>query len=176
MALGAGASMINDISALRFDPEIASVAAETGVPIILMHMKGTPGNMQDNPTYNSLIPEIVDFLKDAIDRATRAGIRKDLIIVDPGLGFGKTFHHNLEILNDLSSFSSLGRPIIIGSSRKAFIGNILDKMPQERDIGTMATVSAAIMNGAHIVRVHNVKMTLETVKIIDAIQTADQKG
>ncbi len=175
-ALSAGACMINDISALRFDPEMASVAAEAGVPIILMHMQGTPGNMQDNPTYNRLIPEIFDFLKDAIDRATRAGIRKDLIVVDPGLGFGKKFHHNLEIINGLHRFSSLGRPVLLGISRKAFIGHILDKTPPERDTGTMASVSAAIMNGAHIVRVHNIKMTLETVKIIDAIRTADEKG
>ncbi len=170
-ALKAGASMINDISALRFDPEMASVVAEAGVPVILMHMQGTPGDMQKNPTYDNLIQEILDFLRDAIERAVKAGIRKDLIIIDPGIGFGKTFHHNLEIIKELRQFSSLERPILLGTSRKAFIGHILQNEPDERDTGTMATVSAGILNGAHIVRVHDVKRTLETVKIIDAIKT-----
>lgn len=169
-ALNAGASMINDISALRFDPEMASVAAEAGVPVVLMHMQGTPGNMQDNPSYDDLIPEILDFLRGAIDRAIKSGIKKDLIIVDPGIGFGKSFDHNLEIIKGLNRFASLGRPILLGTSRKAFIGNILGKEPDKRAAGTMATVSAGILNGAHIVRVHDVKMAVETVKVIDAIR------
>ena len=169
-ALNAGASMINDISALRFDPEMASVAAEAGIPVVLMHMQGTPGNMQDNPSYDDLIPEILDFLRGAIDRAIKSGIKKDLIIVDPGIGFGKSFDHNLEIIKGLNRFASLGRPILLGTSRKAFIGNILGKEPDKRDAGTMATVSAGILNGAHIVRVHDVKMAVETVKVIDAIR------
>jgi dihydropteroate synthase len=173
-ALKAGASMINDISALRFDPEMASVVAEAGVPVILMHMQGTSGDMQKNPTYDNLIQEILDFLRDAIERAVKAGIRKDLIIIDPGIGFGKTFHHNLEIIKELRQFSSLERPILLGTSRKAFIGHILQNEPDERDTGTMATVSAGVLNGAHIVRVHDVKRTLETVKIIDAIKTGDK--
>jgi dihydropteroate synthase len=173
-ALKAGASMINDISALRFDPEMASVVAEAGVPVILMHMQGTPGDMQKNPTYDNLIQEILDFLRDAIERAVKAGIRKDLIIIDPGIGFGKTFHHNLETIKELRQFSSLERPILLGTSRKAFIGHILQNEPDERDTGTMATVSAGVLNGAHIVRVHDVKRTLETVKIIDAIKTGDK--
>ena len=175
-ALRAGASIINDISALRFDSEMASVAAEAGIPIILMHMQGTPGNMQNNPTYDHLIPEILEFLKNAIDRAVKAGVRKDLIIIDPGIGFGKTFNHNFEIIKELNQFGSLRRPILLGTSRKAFIGHILDKEPNERDNGTMATVSASILNGAHIVRVHNVKRTLETVKVIDAIRMAGQEA
>lgn len=169
-ALQAGASMINDISALRFDPHMISVAAEAGVPVILMHVKGTPADMQDNPTYNHLIPEILDFLENAVDRAAEGGISKDLIIVDPGIGFGKTFHHNLEIIKELMQFSSLQCPILLGTSRKAFIGHILDKEAHERDTGTMATIAAGVLNGAHMVRVHNVKKTLETVKIIDAIK------
>ncbi|MBW1707701.1 MAG: dihydropteroate synthase [Deltaproteobacteria bacterium] len=170
-ALKAGASLINDISALRFDPDMASIAAETGVPVILMHMKGTPGNMQDNPTYDDLISEILHFLKDAIARAVTAGIRKDLIIVDPGIGFGKTFDDNLKVIRELSRFGSLQSPVLLGSSNKAFIGRILNKEAHERDTGTMATVAAAIMNGAHIVRVHNVKKAAETAKIVDAIKT-----
>jgi dihydropteroate synthase len=175
-ALKAGASIINDVSALRFDNEMVSVAADAGVPVILMHMQGTPGNMQDNPTYNNLIPEILDFLNRAIDLAVKGGIRKDLIIVDPGIGFGKNFGHNLEIIKKLRQFTSLDRPILMGSSRKAFIGNILDKDPHERDTGTMATISAGVLNGAHIVRVHNVRRTLDTVKIIDAIQMVGEEG
>ena len=169
-ALLAGASIINDISALRFDPEMTSVAAEAGVPVIVMHMKGTPGDMQDNPTYDNLIHEILDFLKDAIDRAVKGGIRKDMSIVDPGIGFGKSFDHNLEIIKELNQFSSLERPILLGSSRKAFIGHILDKEPDERDTGTMATISVGVLNGAHIVRVHNLKKALETIKVVDAIR------
>ena len=168
-ALRAGASIINDISALRFDPEMGSVVAEAGVPVILMHMQGSPGNMQKNPTYDNLIQEILDFLKDAVERAVKAGIRKDLIVIDPGVGFGKTFHHNLEIIKELRQFSSLDRPILLGTSRKAFIGHILRNEPDERDTGTMATVSAGVLNGAHIVRVHNVKMAVETTRIVDEI-------
>jgi len=170
-ALKAGASLINDISALRFDPDMASIAAETGVPVILMHMKGTPKNMQDNPTYDDLISEILHFLKDAITRAVTAGIRKDLIIVDPGIGFGKTFDDNLKVIRELSRLGSLQSPVLLGSSNKAFIGRILNKEAHERDTGTMATIAAAIMNGAHIVRVHNVKKAVETAMIVDAIKT-----
>lgn len=168
-ALKAGASIINDISALRLAPDMISIAAEAGVPVILMHMKGDPADMQDSPTYNNLIPEILDFLKNAIDRAVKGGISKDMIIVDPGIGFGKTFDDNLKIIKEFKKFRSLQRPIILGTSRKAFIGHILGKEAHERDDGTMATIAAGVMNGAHIVRVHNVKKTVETVKVIDAI-------
>ena len=171
-ALQAGASIINDISALRVDPGVASVAARAGVPVILMHMKGTPGDMQDNPTYESLIPEILDFLRAAVERAMEAGIRREMIILDPGIGFGKTYSHNLEIIRELNQFAILGRPMLLGTSRKAFIGHILGVEPLRRDNGTMATVAACILNGAHIVRVHNVKMASETVKIVDAIRMA----
>jgi dihydropteroate synthase len=169
-ALKAGASIINDISALRLDPEIASVASEAGVPVILMHMKGTPENMQKNPVYGDLISEIRNFLKGAVQRAVKAGISEDLTLVDPGIGFGKTFDHNLQIIQNLTSFASLGRPILIGTSNKAFIGEILGKEAHERLTGSMATVAVAAMNGAHIVRVHHVKEAVETVKIVDAIK------
>jgi dihydropteroate synthase len=168
-ALNSGASIINDISALRFDDSMASVAFKSGVPVILMHMQGTPGNMQANPSYQSLIPEIMDFLKTVIERAITAGIKRDMIIIDPGIGFGKTYEHNLRIIRDLKQFSQLDLPVLLGTSRKSFIGRILGKDTDERDIGTMATVSAGIMNGAHIVRVHNVKMAVETAKVVDEI-------
>ena len=109
-------------------------------------------------------------MENAVDRAAEGGISKDLIIVDPGIGFGKTFHHNLEIIKELMQFSSLQCPILLGTSRKAFIGHILDKEAHERDTGTMATIAAGVLNGAHMVRVHNVKKTLETVKMIRAIK------
>lgn len=171
-AIKAGASIINDISALRFDHNMGSVAAETGVPVILMHMQGTPGNMQVNPFYNNLIPEIMDFLITAAESAMKAGINREMIIIDPGIGFGKTFEHNLNIIKDLDQFAVLDRPILLGTSRKSFIGRILGNDPGKRDVGTMATVSACIMNGAHIIRVHNVKMAVETAKVIDEIYQA----
>lgn len=169
-ALRAGASIINDISALRFDPEMVSVAAEAGVPVVLMHMKGNPADMQENPTYSDLISEVLTFLKDAIDRAVMGGIREEMILVDPGVGFGKSFDHNLEIIKELDQFHFLEKPILLGTSRKAFIGHILKKEPHERVTGTMATVAAGVMKGAHIVRVHDVKKTVETVQVIDAIK------
>ena len=169
-ALKAGASMINDISALRFDPDMASIAAEAGVPVILMHMKGMPENMQKNPTYGDLIPEIFGFLEDAIERSVSAGIKRDLIIVDPGIGFGKTFDHNLKIIKELSRFEALERPVLLGTSNKAFIGHILGKEVYERDTGTMATIAYGVINGAHIVRVHNVRKAVETVRMIEAIR------
>ncbi len=169
-ALDAGASMINDISALNLDPEMGVLAAKAEVPVILMHIRGKPENMQDNPEYDDVVEDILDFLQSAIDRCVDLGIRKDLIIVDPGIGFGKTFTHNLQILRSLDRFKALERPILVGSSNKAFIGHITGRKPNERDTGSMAAAAASVMNGAHMVRVHNVKKAVETVKIIDAIK------
>lgn len=169
-ALRAGASMVNDVSALRFDPGMIRVAAEADVPVILMHMKGMPDHMQDHPLYGNVLEEIGDFLRNALDRAVQGGIRKELTIVDPGIGFGKTFDHNLEILKELKKLQCLGRPMLIGTSRKAFIGHILKKDLTGRETGTMATLAAAVMNGAHIVRAHDVKKAVETVRIIDAVK------
>ena len=169
-ALRAGAAMINDVSALRFDPEMAEVAAEAAVPVVLMHMKGTPSDMQKKPTYERLIPEILEFFQEAMRRALHAGIKEDMILVDPGIGFGKTFDQNLEIIRDLDCFHSLGRPILLGASRKAFLGEILKKEAHERDVGSMAAIAAGVWNGAHIVRVHDVKMALDTVRVVDAIK------
>jgi dihydropteroate synthase len=169
-ALTAGASIINDVSALRFDPEMARTAAQANVPVFLMHMKGTPGNMQKNPVYGDLIREIIEFLRDAIHRCEASGIQRDLTVVDPGIGFGKTFDHNLQIIRELSRFQCLDRPILFGPSNKAFIGHILNREPHERDTGSMAAVAAGVMNGAHMVRVHHVRKAVETVRIIDAIK------
>lgn len=169
-AIQAGACMINDVSALRFDPRMAPFAAEAGVPVVLMHMKGSPRTMQDRPVYDDLISEVMDFLKQVEEKAFSAGIRRELIILDPGIGFGKTFDHNLLLIRELRRFSELHRPILVGPSRKAFLGRILGNAASERDNATMAAVAAAVLNGAHIVRVHNVKLAVETVKVADAIE------
>ena len=176
-AIEAGASIINDVSALRLDHGIADVAAEYDVPVILMHMLGTPKIMQTDPVYDDLIKEIKEFLKSAVNYAESRGISKSKIIIDPGIGFGKTIDHNLLLIKHLHEFKTLDVPILIGSSRKAFIRNILkDKTVKdinpdlaEVEIGTQASVAAAVLNGAHMVRVHNVANTRITLKIIDAI-------
>jgi dihydropteroate synthase len=169
-ALEAGAAMVNDISAMRFDPAIGNAVAARGVPIVLMHMKGEPKNMQINPIYDDLLGEIVDFLRRAAERAVSMGIKRDLIIIDPGIGFGKSFDDNLMILRKLQRFSSLGYPILVGTSNKSFIGHVLGLPVESRDTGTMATIAAAAMNGAHIIRAHNVRSAKETVAIIDAVK------
>ncbi len=170
-AIDAGAVIVNDISGLRFDPEMASVVAKNNVAIILMHIKGTPKDMQLNPTYVALIPEIIDYLRESIQICRKAGIPQQNIIIDPGIGFGKTFEHNLEIIANLREFTSLGRPIAIGVSRKAFIGKILgDVPPSQRLEGTASAVAISIFNGANIVRVHDVLEISKVVKVADAIK------
>jgi dihydropteroate synthase len=179
-ALAVGASMINDISALRGDPVLAEVAADSGVPVILMHMKGTPGNMQVSPAYDDLFGEIGAFLKQAVDRAEKRGIQRSKIIIDPGIGFGKTGLHNLLLLKHLARFKTMGLPLLIGPSRKAFVrklvkpGHLTDIDPQLPvvETGTQAAVAIAAWNGADILRVHNVAGTLATLKIVAATQAA----
>ena len=172
-AISAGASIINDISALRFDPDMAKVAAEAKVPVVLMHMKGRPENMQDNPQYKDLMGEIISFLRQAKQYAIDNGIKEELIILDPGIGFGKRVEHNLEIIRSLKRLSELNSPILIGPSNKSFIAAIVGEGEKERDTGTMATVACAIMNGAHIVRVHNVEKAVKTAKMVDAIKRGE---
>ena len=178
LALEAGASIINDISALRVDAAMAPLAARYGVPVILMHMLGTPKNMQVDPHY-----DVCAFLREAAARAVQAGIDAGRVIVDPGLGFGKTFDHNLQLLQRLEVLRELDCPILVGSSRKAFIRHLL-KPAGETDVpadsplvaaGTQATVAASALKGAHIVRVHEVADTRTTLKIIDAIRHASIK-
>ncbi|MGB9595907.1 MAG: dihydropteroate synthase [Candidatus Poribacteria bacterium] len=169
IAIDNGACMVNDISAIS-DPKMAKVVAKSGVPIVLMHKKGTPKDMQISPHYNSLIDEIKKYLQDKVNMAERSGISSDKIIIDPGIGFGKTVEHNLEILRRLNEFKSLGKPILIGTSRKSFIGKILNiDDPKERIDGTSATVAIAIANGADIIRVHDVKQMKMVAQIADAI-------
>ena len=174
-ALEAGAKMVNDISAMRFEPAMGPLVAEAGVPIVLMHMKGTPKDMQANPTYNDLFGEIMGFLSKAIDQAVKIGIKRNLIIIDPGIGFGKSFDNNLNIIKELNKFRTLGQPILVGTSNKSFIGRVLDLPVESRETGTMATIAAAVINGANIIRAHNVKAAKETVTIIDAIKSGSSR-
>jgi dihydropteroate synthase len=170
-ALDAGASMVNDISGLKFDPEMPRVVSRRKVPVVIMHIRGTPKDMQQNPVYRDLIPEVRESLRGGIKLALDAGISDDMILVDPGIGFGKTFTHNLEILNNLEAFAAMGKPVLVGPSRKAFIGKILgDALPDERLEGTAAAVAVSIMHGAHIVRVHDVKEMVKVAKVTDAIK------
>jgi len=169
LALECGASMVNDVTGLRGDSLMASVVAHHRVPVVIMHMKGNPRTMQVNPRYRNLIEEIMQSLKDGIKIAKKAGIKKDKIIIDPGIGFGKTTRHNLQILNRLSEFRKLGYPLLIGTSRKSFIGGVLDLPVGMRLFGTAATVAVAICNGADIVRVHDVQEMVQVSRMVDAI-------
>ncbi len=170
-ALEAGASIVNDISGLRFDPEMAKVVSEYKVPVVIMHIKGRPKDMQQNPVYEALIPEIMDYLREGIRLAKESGVSEDKIIIDPGIGFGKTFNQNLEIINNLREFTLLEKPILIGLSRKAFIGKILGEAhPADRLEGTAAAVAISIMNGANIIRVHDIKEMVRVARVADAIK------
>jgi len=176
-ALDAGASMVNDISGLRFDAEMPKVVARHEVPVVIMHIKGTPRDMQKNPVYEALIPEIIDYLRAGIRLAMGAGVKEERIILDPGIGFGKTFDENLEILKNLQEFTGLQRPILVGPSRKAFIGKILGDAPaSDRIEGTAAAVAISILNGADIVRVHDVKEISKVVRVADAIKRGRIRG
>ena len=168
-ALDNGASIVNDITGLESDRAMAGCIARYNAGVIIMHIKGTPQTMQKNPLYDDLIGEITEKLSLLVGNAERCGIKKENIIVDPGIGFGKTTSHNLEILNSLSRFRVLGRPILVGPSRKSFIGNILGVGPQERIFGTAAAVAISIKNGADIIRVHDVKGMKQVAEITDAI-------
>jgi dihydropteroate synthase len=179
-ALAAGASIINDVSALRTDPDLGSLAAAQGVPVILMHMLGTPKTMQVKPAYRDVVAEVRDFMADAIARAEAQGIDRGRIIVDPGIGFGKTFGHNLLLLQRLAAFQELDVPLLVGASRKAFIRNLL-KPEETQDIpadlpiveaGSQAAAIMAVLNGAHIVRVHDVAHTRAALTVVDAIRQA----
>ena len=168
-ALEAGAHLINDITALRGDATMAAVVSEMEAGLILMHMKGTPRTMQHAPEYHDVIREICDSLQKSIEIAESQGITSDRIIIDPGIGFGKTTEHNLDILKRLSEFRRLHKPLLIGTSRKSFIGNILNLPVTERVEGTTATVCWAIAHGADIVRVHDVKANVRAAQITDAL-------
>jgi len=170
-ALDAGADLVNDISALRDDVDLARVVAKRRVPIVLMHMKGRPATMQQAPTYADVVSEIASFLQDRIEAAQQAGIDRERIIIDPGIGFGKTTQHNLTILRELAALLELGRPVLVGPSRKRFIGQVLEiDEPKRRQWGTAAVVACAVSAGVHIVRVHDVGVMRQVMKVSWAIR------
>jgi dihydropteroate synthase len=172
-ALDAGADIINDISALRFDPAMLPLAVERQVPVIIMHMQGTPGTMQQNPHYDDVVEEIKAALGQWLAVAEAGGLNRGKIIVDPGLGFGKTIDHNLSILKHIPSFTELGCPVLIGHSRKRFIGQLLgEEEPRRRDEGTAVISALCARAGAAILRVHNVAKTVQAVKLARAIESA----
>ncbi len=168
-AIDAGAHIINDISGLSMDKNMAGVIAEGGVSVIIMHIKGTPENMQKNPEYENVIDEIYGYLEDRTDMAVNSGIKPEKIIIDPGIGFGKTLEHNLEIINKISEFKVLGYPVMIGASRKSFIEGILDLPVGERLEGSLAAAVYSVINGADILRVHDVGETVRAVKVARSI-------
>jgi dihydropteroate synthase len=171
-ALARGAAMINDISALRHDPAMAGVIAESGCPCVLMHMQGTPRNMQRDPRYGNVVDEICAFFEERLAAAEAAGIAREQIWLDPGFGFGKTVAHNLTLLKELAAFRRFGLPVLIGTSNKSTIGAVLGTEVHDRREGTAATVAVSIVAGAHCVRVHDVKAMGRVVRMTEAIQQA----
>lgn len=171
-ALNAGADIINDVSALRFDPDMIKIAVAHKAPVILMHMRKTPKDMQDEPVYDDVIREIMDFLIERIAWATEQGLDRKRIIIDPGLGFGKTVDHNLTILKNLRTFKNPGCPLLVGHSRKGFIGKLLALETQERDLATALLSSYCATQGADILRVHEVRKTMQAVRLHEAIVQA----
>jgi dihydropteroate synthase len=179
-AIQAGASIVNDVSALRFDPEMGPLVAAADVPVVLMHMLGSPKTMQVAPRYAEVVSDVYGFLESAIEGAVRQGIDRSRVIVDPGIGFGKNLEHNLRLLAHLDRFASLDAPILVGTSRKKFIRTLLTPegdgdVPADSPAvvtGTQATVAMAVWKGAHIVRVHDVAAARTTVRIADALRRA----
>jgi dihydropteroate synthase len=167
-ALSAGASIVNDISGMTFDPQMMSVAHEHSATVVLMHIKGTPRTMQQNPQYDNVIQEVFEFLRIQTETARAQGIKQ--IIVDPGIGFGKNLAQNLDLMKGLKKFSLLGCPVLVGPSRKSFIGKLLNLPVEERLEGTAAAVTACILHGAHIVRVHDVKQMKRVALVADALK------
>ena len=171
-AIQSGANIINDISGFSFDNKMIDVVRESKVPVIIMHMQGDPSNMQNKPVYDDLIIDISSFFKSKIKLAIDAGIKKEQIIIDPGIGFGKTVGNNFQLINQLNEFCKLGFPVMIGPSRKSFIGTTLNLPVDDRLEGTAAAVAVGVMNGARIVRVHDVKEIKRVVTIVEKIRTA----
>ena len=168
-ALSAGACVINDITALHGDPNMCQIVADAQAGVILMHMQGVPATMQKAPTYQNVVAEVHAWLTEVASQAVDRGIDSSRIMIDPGIGFGKTFDHNLEILRHLMQFRGIGYPMLVGVSRKKFIGRILDLPVHQREEGTAATVAWSIINGANVVRVHDVAKMKQVAQVIDAI-------
>jgi len=179
-ALEAGAQIINDVSGLRSDPRIAEVAASNHVPLILMHMRGDPRTMEKGPFARDVVKDVMQGLRKSVAIARKAGVAKSQIILDPGIGFGKSYAQNYELLQKLPQLAKLGYPLLVGTSRKGFLGATLARdgkpaPPEERLWGTAATVTASILNGAHIVRVHDVAEMVQVARVADCLLDPDQR-
>ena len=169
-ALSAGATMVNDISGLTFDPAIADVVARHHAALCVMHIQGTPQTMQASPEYNDVVAEVIEFLNRAVERAVACGVRKESICVDPGVGFGKALSHNLSLINAIDRIATeTTRPVLAGVSRKSFIGTLTSRPVHERLHGTIAAVAVSILRGARIVRVHDVAEVSDAVRVVDAL-------
>ena len=173
-AIDVGAQIINDISGLHFDPAVAKVAAKQDTPLVLMHIRGTPETMQKEVHYPSLLSEILQSLRESIQKAESYGVDPDQIIIDPGIGFGKTLEDNLLIIKHLSEFRVLGKPILLGTSRKSFIGKILNAEVDQRLEGTLSTIAIGVLNGAHIIRCHDVLPARKVIAVADAIRKVEE--
>ncbi len=175
-ALTAGASIVNDISGLRFSPDMAKVAADHGAAVVIMHIKGTPRDMQKNPVYADVVAEVAQYLEEGVAAAVSAGVDRERVLIDPGIGFGKTLDHNLTLLERLGEFRAIGRPILLGTSRKKFIGTVLDAPEPECLLeGTAATVALGIERGARVVRVHDVAQMARVARMTDAVLKRSSK-
>lgn len=169
-ALDEGVDVVNDVSALRFDPGMVSLVVKEQVPVVLMHMQGEPRGMQVQPKYEDVLREVADFLRERRESIVGAGVDPAKVFIDPGIGFGKNLNHNLTLLRSLSTFSSLGSPILVGPSRKNFIGMVLQLGPEDRLDGSLAAAVAASFAGANLIRVHDVKRTSRALKVADTIR------
>jgi dihydropteroate synthase len=175
-ALAAGATIINDVSALRLDPELVDVVAQSGCGVCLMHMKGLPKTMQDDPRYDDVVSEVLAFLEQRMTWAVAHGVREQQIAIDPGIGFGKTVEHNLLLLKHLHRLTELGRPIVLGTSRKRFLGALLQAEPNGRAVGTAATTVAGALAGAAIFRVHDVEINSQALRVARAVLEAGERA
>jgi len=173
-ALDAGAAMINDISAFRNDPAMAEVVAERRCPVCLMHMRGEPRTMQEDPRYDDVVADVLAFLEQRMAFAVAEGVAEEQIVLDPGIGFGKTARHNLQLIHRLDRLSALGRPVVLGASRKRFLGAVLGTGPEDRLIGTVATTALGLERGAAVIRVHDVMPNYEALRVSLAIMEADR--
>ncbi|MBA5863424.1 MAG: dihydropteroate synthase [Nitrospira sp. CR1.1] len=169
MAIQAGAVIVNDISALQGDPLMAGLVAETGVAVVLMHMQGTPQTMQQSPRYGNVVEEVTVFLQQRAQHALARGIRPSQIVLDPGFGFGKLQEHNLHMLAEFEAFTKLGYPVLAGVSRKQFIGNLTRQPVHDREFGNAGAIAVAVLKGAHIIRVHDVRAMKDTATVVSAI-------
>jgi len=168
-AIAAGADIINDVSALA-DPEMAKVAAETGAGLILMHMRGVPATMQNDPHYDDVISNVRNFLEESMAFAVAHGVAEVQIALDPGIGFGKTDEHNLALLNGIPTLAAAGRPVLVGASRKSFLGRLTGREVNDRLAGSLAAATFAVMQGAHILRVHDVKESCDAIGLVDKLR------